>query len=66
MLFRVSHVGRVGSIFFVLLASSSTDTLRFELPFFLPIPDETILSRRINGRVYEYMDYTEPVENHTL
>ena len=63
-MFRVSHVGRVGSIFFVLLASSSTNILLCELASFLPIFDGTILSREINGRVYEYMDYTESGENH--
>ena len=27
------------------------------------IPDGAILSRRINGRVFEYIDYTEAGEN---
>ena len=31
--------------------------------FFFPIPDGIILPGRINGRVSEYINYTEPGEN---
>ena len=51
LVIRISQVGRVRYMFFILLALSLTDM--FSTALFSLIPDGTILSRRINGRIFE-------------
>ena len=65
LIIRVSQVGRVRS--FVLSCSRQVRLIFDVLNCLLPaIPDGTIQSCRINGRVSEYIDYTKPGENDYL